>query len=82
MRQQKCTGLEHARCCATVVQYVPFLGLTGERLRLETEGDVLGHSCHCVPEGRAGSVAARGCKRGAQQLVGAHEQVFLPLCRD
>ena len=29
MGQQKCTGLEHARFCGTVVQYVPFLGPTG-----------------------------------------------------
>ncbi|XP_075345939.1 CD5 antigen-like [Mycteria americana] len=31
VRQQNCTGLEHARCCETIVQHVPFLGLTGER---------------------------------------------------
>ena len=65
MRQQNYTGLEHARCCATVVQYVPFHGLTGERLRLETEGDVLGHSCHCVPEGRAGFCSSKRFQEGS-----------------
>ena len=32
--------------------------------------------------GQKGSVTASGCKRGAQQLVGAHEQVFLFLGRE
>ena len=39
--------------------------VTGERLRLKTEGDVLGQSCHCVPDGQEGFCSSKRLQEGS-----------------